>query len=70
MTVLDGHVILVVGNRTLDLGRGESGFSSGELLERLSSTPGFMGSDMQINSLGGNNNSANPGNNPGGCTVQ
>lgn len=70
VTVQDGHVILVAGNRTLDLGRGETGFSGAGLLERLSSTPGFMARDMQINSLGGNSNRNNPGNNPDGCAVQ
>lgn len=70
VTVHDGHVILVLGDKTLDLGRGETGFSSAELLERLSSTPGFMGSDMQINARGGNLNSSNPSMNPDGCEIQ
>lgn len=70
VTVQDGHVILVVGDKRLDLGRGETGYTSGDLLERLSSTPGFMGKDMRINALGGNSGSSNPSNNAGGCAVQ
>ena len=70
VTVQDGHVVLVVGDKRLDLGRGETGFASEYLLERLSSTPGFMGKDMQINALGGNAGSSNPSVNPGGCSVQ
>jgi hypothetical protein len=70
VTVQDGHVILVVGDKSLDLGRGETGFASENLLERLSATPGFMGRDMQINSQGRNSSSSNPSVNPGGCAVQ
>ncbi len=70
VTVHDGHVILSLGDKSLDLGRGETGFSSASLLTRLASTPAFMGGDMQINSQGGNRNSPNPSVNPGGCAVQ
>lgn len=70
VTVHDGHVILSLGDKSLDLGRGETGFSSANLLTRLASTPAFMGGDMQINSQGGNRNSPNPSVNPSGCAVQ
>lgn len=70
VTVHDGHVILSLGDKSLDLGRGETGFSSEEILARLAATPGFMGGDSQINSEGGNPRSQNPSENPSGCAVQ
>ncbi len=70
VTVHDGHVILVAGDKSLDLGRGETGFSNQEILVRLAATPSFMGRDMQINPDGGSHNSSNPGMSQGGCAVQ
>lgn len=70
VTVHDGNVILSLGDKSLDLGRGETGFSTASLLARLASTPAFMGGGMQINSSGGNRSSPNPSVNPGGCAVQ
>ena len=69
VTVHDGHVILSLGDKSLDLGRGETGFSTASLLARLASTPAFMGGDTGINSRGGNMNNPNPSINPGGCAV-
>lgn len=70
VTVHDGHVILALGDRSLDLGRGETGFSSANALYRLAFPPAFMGGDMQINPQGVNMSSPNPSVNPGGCAVQ
>lgn len=70
VTVHDGNVILVQGDKSLDLGRGETGFSNQNLLARLASTPAFMGGESQINSEGGNSRSSNPSINPSGCAVQ
>lgn len=70
VTVHDGHVILVLGDKSLDMGRGETGFSSQDILARLAATPSFMGKDMQINPDGGNHNSSNPGMSQSGCAVQ
>jgi len=70
VTVHDGHVILALGDNTLDLGRSETGFSSAGLLARLAATPAFMGGDMQINSKDGSMTSPNPGATAGGCAVQ
>ena len=51
VTVHDGQVILSKGEQKVDLGKGESGFSSEQLLTRLSSTPGFMGSDSKLDNI-------------------
>jgi len=55
VTVHDGNVILVQGDKVLDLGRGETGFASQDVLARLGTMPAFMGPDMQINLENGNN---------------
>jgi len=52
VTVHDGHVILSLGGKSLDLGRGETGFSSEDILARLAAMPGFMGGDRQIDPSG------------------
>ncbi|MDD4928859.1 MAG: FecR family protein [Gallionella sp.] len=70
VTVHDGHVILALGDKSIDLGRGETGFSNASTLIRLDVAPAFMGGSMQINQDGGNMNSPNPSINPGGCAVQ
>lgn len=51
VTVHDGQVILSRGEQKVDLGKGESGFSNEQLLTRLSSTPGFMGSDSKLDNI-------------------
>lgn len=51
VTVHEGHVIIAKGEKSVDLGKGESGFSSAHLLTRLSSTPGFMGGDSKLDNL-------------------
>ncbi len=48
VTVHDGHVILSMGDKSLDLFRGETGFADSLLLKLLSDTPGFMGDSMDI----------------------
>jgi hypothetical protein len=65
VTVHDGNVILVQGNNTLDLGRGETGFTNKDVLARLATMPAFMGGDMQINLENGNN----PIMNKNGCVI-
>lgn len=52
VTVHDGHVILVLADKSLDLGRGETGFTNKELLSRLLTTPAFMGGDKQLDPSG------------------
>lgn len=65
VTVHDGQVILAQGVNTLDLGRGETGFTNELVLSRLATTPGFMGGDEQIDlKSGGKNNMG-----PNGCAV-
>jgi len=68
VTVHDGQVILSKGDQKVDLGKGESGFSSAQLLTRLSVTPGFMGGDNKLDNIenGGDNKSGVGG---GGCVV-
>ena len=51
VTVHDGQVILSKGEQKVDLGKGESGFTNEQLLTRLSSTPGFMGSDNKLDNI-------------------
>ncbi|MFA6119951.1 MAG: FecR family protein [Sideroxydans sp.] len=51
VTVHDGQVILSKGEQKVDLGKGESGFSSEQLLTRLSVTPGFMGGDSKLDNI-------------------
>jgi hypothetical protein len=65
VTVHDGNVILVQGNNSLDLGRGETGFTNKDVLARLATMPAFMGGDMRINLENGNN----PSMNKNGCVI-
>jgi hypothetical protein len=48
VTVHNGQVVLSMGNKTLDLFRGDTGFADSLFLKRLSETPGFMGGGMDI----------------------
>lgn len=68
VTVHDGQVILSKGDQKVDLGKGESGFSSEQLLTRLSTTPGFMGGDSKLDNIeqGGDGKSGIGGS---GCVV-
>lgn len=68
VTVHDGQVILSKGDQKVDLGKGESGFTNEQLLTRLSSTPGFMGSDSKLDNIeqGGEGKSGIGGS---GCVV-
>lgn len=52
VTVHEGHVVLARDDKTLDLGRGETGFSDERVLSRLSSAPAFMGGDKQMDPSG------------------
>jgi len=45
VTVHDGQVILSVRDMQIDLGKGEAGFTDGDILTRLLTIPGFMGGD-------------------------
>jgi hypothetical protein len=49
VTVHDGQVVLSMGDKSLDLFRGDSGFADSHTLKLLSQTPGFLGGDsMEI----------------------
>ncbi len=48
VTVHDGQVVLIQEDNTLDLSRGETGYSNEHELSRLATAPEFMGSDEQI----------------------
>ena len=48
VTVHDGHVVLSMGEKSLDLFRGETGYADSHILKLLSETPGFMGDSMDI----------------------
>lgn len=58
VTVHDGHVVLSMGDKSLDLFEGETGYADKLILKLLSGTPGFMGGDsMEITRTGNNGNS-------------
>ncbi len=48
VTVLDGHVVLTMGDKSLDLFKGDTGYDDSLILKLLSETPGFMGGSMDI----------------------
>lgn len=66
VTVHDGHVILARGDRQIDLGKGESGFSNDQILARLAAAPGFM-QDNKLENLGQNDDSRGDQN---GCVIR
>ncbi|MDD2892339.1 MAG: hypothetical protein PHF20_00295, partial [Halothiobacillaceae bacterium] len=49
--VNDGQVILSRGEQAVNLGKGESGFSDGQLVRQLATTPGFMRNDRQLDNI-------------------
>lgn len=65
VTVHDGQVILSRGDQSVDLGKGESGFTSEQILTRLKTTPGFM-RDNKLENLEQNDDS---GGNRNGCVI-
>lgn len=70
VTVHDGHVILVQADKSLDLGRGETGFTNEEVLSRLLTTPAFMGGDKQLDPSGSGIKDQGGGGIPeGGCKL-
>ncbi len=72
VTVHDGQVVLARGDDKINLGKGESGFSSSQVLTRLASTPGFMGGDNKLDNIekhGSDNSKTNPGSGGGACVV-
>ena len=48
VTVHDGQVVLSMGDKTLDLFRGETGYSDSQILKLFSETPGFMQDSMEV----------------------
>ena len=48
VTVHDGYVVLSMGDKSLDLFQGDTGFADSLTLKLLSKTPGFMGDSMEI----------------------
>lgn len=62
VSVHEGQIILSQNGKQYNLGSGESGFSNGQELFKLSSMPNFMG----ISDQGSN---PNPSENPYGCVV-
>ncbi|OGS98609.1 MAG: hypothetical protein A3F73_03970 [Gallionellales bacterium RIFCSPLOWO2_12_FULL_59_22] len=70
VTVHEGHVILTQADRTLDLGRGETGFSSEQLLSRLATAPAFLNGDKQLDPSGSGIQEQKDGGIPeGGCKL-
>jgi hypothetical protein len=69
VTVHDGQIILSQGDTKIDLGRGESGFTNGQALSRLSSTPGFMGGDKKLDNIEKNGSNKLGGGGGGACVV-
>jgi hypothetical protein len=69
VTVHDGQVILSKEGARVNLGKGETGYSSAEALTRLNSTPGFMGSDKKLDNIEKHGNNTSGGNRGGTCVV-
>ncbi|MDO8312974.1 MAG: FecR domain-containing protein [Sideroxyarcus sp.] len=51
VTVHDGQVVLSKDDISVDLGKGETGFTDGEIVTRLSKIPGFMGGDSKLDNI-------------------
>lgn len=70
VTVHDGHVILTQADMTLDLGRGETGFSNEQILSRLATAPAFLDGDKQMDPSGSGIQEQKDGGIPeGGCKI-
>jgi hypothetical protein len=69
VTVHDGQVILTQGENKLDLGRGETGFTTEEVLVRLANTPAFMGGEKQLDPSGSGIKDEKGGIPEGGCKL-
>ena len=70
VTVHDGHVILTQADKTLDLGRGETGFSNEQILSRLATAPAFLDGDKQMDPSGSGIQEQKDGGIPeGGCKI-
>lgn len=70
VTVHDGHVILVQDDKTLDLGRGETGFANERILSRLATPPAFLDGDKQMDPSGSGIQEQKGGGIPeGGCKI-
>lgn len=69
VTVHDGLVVLSKGDEHLDLGRGETGYASDDVLARLTETPAFMRNDNRLDSIENKSKISNPGLNLNDCAV-
>lgn len=70
VTVHEGHVILKQADRTLDLGRGETGFSNEQILSRLATPPAFLDGGKQMDPSGRGIQEQKDGGIPaGGCKI-
>lgn len=70
VTVHDGHVVLTQADMTLDLGRGETGFSNEQILSRLATAPAFLDGDKQMDPSGSGIQEQKDGGIPeGGCKI-
>jgi hypothetical protein len=67
VTVHDGQVILSKGEQTVDLGKGESGFTNDQIMTRLAATPDFMGGDAKMDNIEQNGSG---GDDDRGCVVR
>lgn len=68
VTVHDGQVIVAQADQSLNLGRGETGFASANVLVRLPAPPAFMGTDANVNL--GPGSSSGHGTPPAGCVIK
>ncbi len=68
VTVHDGQVILAKGDQSVDLGKGESGFTNNQILTRLAATPSFMSGDSNLEKIELNGESNNS--DQSGCIVR
>lgn len=70
VTVHDGHIILTQADKTLDLGRGETGFANEQALSRLATPPAFLDGDKRMDPSGSGIKEEKGGGIPeGGCKL-
>lgn len=70
VTVHDGQVILAKGEKEVDLGKGETGFTNDQVLTRLAATPSFMSGDANLERIEYNGDDGNSNIDQQGCIVQ
>ena len=69
VTVHDGEVVLSKGDKSLDLGAGETGFAQDDILARLAKAPEFMDGDPKMDPFGEGLKDSGAGMTDAGCKL-